>query len=108
VTPRAAQIADELHASPDLAMEVLADLQIAGPWRGSYRLRVRPPEVSQPDPTIAWIGTEQWVYGQPQRWLWGAECSPPVRGRADTEEQARAAADAALVAAGWALAGGAR
>jgi hypothetical protein len=98
--PNAADLVAWLQERPDLAVEVVGRLRVAGPWE---RVGAR------------WsrVGTGASVRERAGAWRWEHAYFEGRRrgldvGDCPTREAAQAAADAALVAAGWALAGGAR
>lgn len=117
-----------LHSDPDRAADAMRQCKVAGPWGraadyeadddddpardddpqalvregfGSY-------EVAQVDYELAWETCAH--CGERHRTVKRWSCNVLGRsiGWCDTREEAIAAADAALVEAGWALAGGAR
>ncbi len=102
--PTAADIVAWLQARPDVAVEVLGEARVAGPWSlpygerggcGRYILRRSPA-------ALVWVSdgplhTNEWHWESVSKTGW-----------APSRDAAMAAADAALVAQGWALAGGRR
>jgi hypothetical protein len=104
--PTAADLVAFLQARPDLAVELprkLRRLRVAGPWE-----RRNCGSIAR-EAVFGWEAAYVWASGEDHAWSAPAlGFTDGPRGHERTEAEAMAAADAALVAAGWALAGGGR
>jgi hypothetical protein len=95
--PSAADLVAYLEGHPDLGLQVMARVRVGLPWLCRRRLRAGGQEapIAYVVPDAA-AGLVYW---------WTDTRTDGEGGAAPTEAEAMAAADAALAAAGWALAG---
>lgn len=118
--PTVADLVEHLSADPDLAASVFAEVKVAGPWVVLYEgddegddieSLVRPSfgtvVAAEVELATEWVNCGH--CGErtrgPVRWRW-AILNGAESGYVDTQAEAIAAADAALVEVGWKLAGG--
>lgn len=112
--PSAEDIRIYLEHHPDVALEVMRTVRIAGPWDFAWRYvyagasGARQP-IAWAEP--AWQSPQDIAERKPRRWSWGVEVPGragqgciAAHGECDTQEEARAAADAVLREQGYGLA----